>query len=176
MYFPSLASLYRIRTMTKPKISIIAAISKEKRALGVQNRLLWKIEGDLPRFKKLTTGHPIIMGRKTYESIGRPLPNRINIVITRNPDFKAEGVLIASSIEEALSMAKEKEEQEIFIIGGGEIYKQGFPFANRLYLTIVEDEPEADVFFPDYSDFKKIIEKEDHLESNPPFSYITLER
>ncbi len=162
--------------MSTSKISIIAAISKEGRALGSNNKLLWKLEGDLPRFKKLTTNHPVIMGRKTYESIGRPLPNRTNIVVTRNPDLKAEGVVVTSSIENAISVAKEKEEQEIFIIGGGEIYKQGITFANRLYLTIVEDEPGADTFFPDYSEFKKQIEKEDHPESNPPFSYIILER
>lgn len=162
--------------MNNPKISIIAAISEGKRALGFQNQLLWKIEGDLPRFKTLTTGHPIIMGRKTYESIGRPLPNRTNIVITRNMDFKIDGVTTFSSIQEALDFAKEKEETEVFIIGGGEIYKQAIPFADRLYLTLVRDEPEADTFFPDYSAFTKIIEKEDHTEHNPPFSYIVLEK
>lgn len=162
--------------MNNPKISIVAAISEKRRALGSKNGLLWKIEGDLPRFKALTTGHPIIMGRKTYESIGRPLPNRTNIVITRNPDFKPEGVLVVSSLEEALGVAKEKDSSEIFVIGGGEIYKQALPFVDRLYLTIVYDEPEADTFFPDYSPFKKEIKKEDHLDSNPPFSYVILEK
>lgn len=157
-------------------------ISKEKRALGIKNGLLWKIEGDLPRFKTLTTGHPIIMGHKTYESIGRPLPNRTNIVITRNPDFKPEGVLVVSSIKEALGVARESVKhsvfntKEIFVIGGGEIYKQALPFVDRLYLTIVYNEPEADTFFPDYSEFKTQIEKEDHLKSNPPFSYVILEK
>lgn len=159
-----------------PKISVIAVISREQRALGVRNGLLWKIEGDLPRFKALTTSHPVIMGRKTFESIGRPLPNRTNIVITRNTDFKREGVSIVSSIEEALNLAKQSEQEEIFIIGGGEIYKQSLPLVDRLYLTLVDDEPDADVFFPDYPAFTKEISREEHLEHNPPFSYITLEK
>ena len=162
--------------MVNTRISILAAISKENRALGFQNKLLWKIEGDLPRFKALTTGHPIVMGRKTYESIGRPLPNRTNIVITRNPDFKPEEVLVASSIKEALDIAKENEKEEIFIIGGGEIYKQGIAFADRLYLTVVEDEPEADTFFPDYSEFKKVISEDRHKEHTASFSFIVLEK
>jgi len=161
--------------MEKPIVSIIAVISKQKRAMGIKNGLLWKIEGDLPRFKALTTGHPIIMGRKTYESIGRPLPNRTNIVVTRNPEFKVDGVVRAESLEEALEIAKE-EKEEIFVIGGGEIYKQALPFTDRLYLTIVNDEPEADTFFPDYSEFKKEISREEHPEHSPPFSYVILER
>lgn len=156
------------------KISLIAAISEKNRALGFQGKLLWKIEGDLPRFKALTTGYPIIMGRKTYESIGRPLPNRTNIVITRNLDFKVDGIITFSSVQEALSFVKE--EKEIFVIGGGQIYNEAIKLAHRLYLTIVQDEPEADTFFPDYFNFTKIIEKEDHAEHNPPFSYIILER
>ena len=159
------------------KISLIAVISKGKRAVGTKNGLLWNIPGDLPRFKKLTTGHTIVMGRKTYESIGRPLPDRTNIVITRNPDFKPEGVIVTSSIENALKIAKEKEQNgEIFVIGGGEIYKQALPFVDRLYLTIVDDEPVADTFFPDYSVFKKEIFKEEHPESTPTFTYLTLEK
>lgn len=166
--------------MSKPIVSAIAVISKVGRALGNKNGLLWKIEGDLPRFKALTTGHPIIMGRKTYESIVRPLPNRTNIVMTRNPDFKPEGVVVVSSIEEALKVAENVghsvSNKEIFVIGGGEIYKQAMPFIDRLYLTLVDDEPEADTFFPDYSEFKKEISRENHPEHNPPFSYIILEK
>ena len=159
-----------------PIISMIAVISEKTRALGIKNALLWKIDGDLPRFKKLTTGHPIIMGRKTYESIGRPLPNRTNIVITRNPDFKPDGVVVVSSTEKALEIARKTGTDEIFVIGGGEIYKQALPFVDRLYLTIVHDEPKADTFFPDYSEFKKEIFREEHPEHNPPFTYITLEK
>jgi len=160
-----------------PKISLIAAISKGKRALGFQNKLLWKIEGDLPRFKQLTTGHPIIMGRKTYESIGRPLPNRTNIVVSRSGNVtEKEGLVVVDSIEKALDIAKSEDDQEIFVIGGGEIYRQSLPFTDRLYLTIVEDEPEADTFFPDYSNFKTEILHENHPEHTPPFSYLILER
>lgn len=159
-----------------PRISIVAVISEKTRAMGKKNGLLWKIEGDLPRFKALTLGHPVIMGRKTYESIGRPLPGRTNIVITRNSDFKVEGVFSVSSVEEALAIAKEKDLNEVFVIGGGEIYTQALPFVNRLYLTIVKDEPEADTFFPDYSLFSKEISKEEHSEHNPPFSYVILEK
>ena len=160
----------------KARVSSYAAISKKARAIGSKNGLLWKIEGDLPRFKKLTTGHPIIMGRKTYESIGRPLPNRTNIVITRNPDFKPDGVVVVPSIDEALKAAIENDGEEIFVIGGGKIYKEALPFVDRLYLTIVHDEPKADTFFPDYSEFKKEIFREEHPEHNPPFTYITLEK
>lgn len=159
-----------------PKISLIAAISEEQRALGFQNKLLWKIEGDLPRFKALTTHHPIIMGRKTYESIGKPLPNRTNIVISRSKDIQeAPGLILTSSIEEAISKAKEIEKEEIFVIGGGQIYTEAIKLAHRLYLTIVKDEPEADTFFPDYSDFTQVIKKEDHAEHNPPFTYVVFE-
>lgn len=162
-----------------PKISVIAALSKHRRALGFKNGLLWKIEGDLPRFKRITSGHPIIMGRNTYLSIGQPLPNRTNIVVSNTKDdvlSKREGLIVVDSVEKALSEASKVEQEEIFIVGGGMLYKSTIHLADRLYLTVVYDEPEADTFFPDYSDFKKIIEKEDHLASNPPFSYITLEK
>lgn len=160
-------------------ISIIAAISSKNRAMGIKNELLWKLDGDLKRFRAITEHHPVIMGRKTYESIGRPLPNRTNIVITRNPDFKPEGVVTTSSLEEALKIAKEdptKEGDEIFVIGGGEIYTQALSITDRLYLTLVDDEPFADTFFPPYDMFTKELSREEHLEHTPPFSYVTLER
>ncbi len=163
--------------MTKTTlISIIAVISQKTRAMGYKNSLLWKIEGDLPRFRKLTTGRVVIMGRKTYESIGQPLPNRTNIVITRNLDFKLEGIIVVSSIKKALEASKKNGTEEIFIIGGGEIYAQSLSFVDRLYLTLVDDEPIADTFFPDYSKFKKEIFKEEHHEHTPAFTYLTLEK
>jgi dihydrofolate reductase len=162
--------------MEKPRISIIAAIGAQNNALGRNNNLIWKIPGDLNRFKQLTTGHPIIMGRKTFESIGRPLPNRTNIVITRNNDFKAEGVLITHSFDEALAEAKLIEDEEIFIIGGGEIYKQALPFTHRLYLTLVHDEQDGDVYFPAYFEFQTAISREEHLDETPPFTYLVLEK
>jgi dihydrofolate reductase len=162
--------------MSKPTISIIVAISNQTRAIGKKNELLWKIPNDLKRFKELTTGHPIIMGRKTFESIGRPLPNRTNVIITRNKDYTFENCSVVGSLDEAIELAKKIDKEEIFIIGGGEIYKQALPFTDRLYLTVVDDEPKADTFFPDYSDFKKEIFKEEHPEHTPPFIYLTLER
>jgi len=160
----------------KPIVSMIAVLSKEKRALGKGKDLLWKIEGDLPRFKAITSGHPIIMGRKTYESIGQPLPNRTNIVISKSGMPETPGLIITDSIEKALDIAGEKDGQEIFIIGGGQIYTQAIDRADQLYLTIVDDEPEADVFFPDYSAFKKEMKREEHAEHIPPFTYIILEK
>jgi dihydrofolate reductase len=136
------------------KISIIAAIGPN-RELGKDNKLLWHIPEDLKRFKDLTMGKVVIMGRKTYESLRKPLSNRINIIITRNQNRKLDKCLVVNSLEEA--MEKSKASGEAFIIGGGEIYKQALPYAQKLYLTIVEGQFEADTFFPDYSEFKKIV-------------------
>src|SRR3989344_8274265 len=105
--------------MAKPIVSIIAALGEHTRAIGKQGALLWKIPGDLPRFKTLTTGHPIIMGQKTFESIGKVLPNRTNIVISHLPNFKIEGAIVVGSPDEALEKASELDEDEIFIVGGG---------------------------------------------------------
>lgn len=134
-------------------------MSNRSRAIGKDNQLLWSIPEDLIHFKKLTLNHTVIMGRKTWESIPekfRPLPNRQNIVITRDEKYIAPGALIANSIQEGLEKAKETEGTEIFIIGGGEIYKQSMPYVKKLYLTIVESEVEGDTFFPEYEEFKVI--------------------
>lgn len=142
------------------KISMIAAIGRN-RELGKGNDLLWKIPDDLKRFKQITKGHPIIMGRKTYESIGRPLPGRTNIVITRDKTWAADGVAPVESMDEALSLGKmEPGNDEIFIIGGGQIYELGLSYADELYLTLIEDSKDADSFFPAYEHLfkrKKII-------------------
>lgn len=141
-------------------INIIAAIGKN-RELGKNNQLLWHLREDLQRFKKLTLGNVVIMGRKTYESLGRPLPQRLNIIVTRDLHYQAAGCLTASSIEAAIRLAQEKAPgKEIFLIGGGQIYNQGIKFAEKLYLTLVEGDFEADTFFPDYSEFKKIVSEE----------------
>ncbi len=160
----------------QPRINIFAALSKRNSAIGFKNKLLWKIKGDLPRFKRLTAGHPLIMGRKTFKSIGRALPNRTNIVVTRDRTFKAPGCEILHSLTDAVKRARELDTEEIFIIGGGELYKQALPFSDRLYLTLVDDTTEGDVFFPEYSAFKKEIEREEHPEHNPPFTYLILEK
>ena len=159
--------------MNKPLISAIAAISENK-VIGRDNQLPWKIPGDLQRLKKLTSGHPIIMGRKTFDSIGRPLPNRTNIIITRDTKYKIQGAIIAHSIEEAIEKAKEVDQQEIFIFGGGEIFRQAMRYTNRLYLTYVHIAIDGDSFFPDYSEFTKETFKEEHLDHNPPYTFINL--
>lgn len=130
------------------KISIIAAIS-ENAAIGKENKLLWKLSADMKLFKTHTTGHHVIMGRKTFDSMGsRPLPNRTNIVISRNLDYVVEGCETAISLAEALSLAEQNGEGETFIIGGGEIYKLGMYVANTLYITHVHTTIEGDTFFP----------------------------
>jgi len=139
----------------KPKISIIAAVAANL-AIGKNNQLLWHLPEDLKRFKQLTTGHAVVMGQKTYESLGRPLPDRTNIVITLDKAYKAKGCIIVHSIEEALKEAKKVESEEIFIIGGGSIYRQFLPLADKLYITRVEKNFDADTFFPPYDEFNKI--------------------
>lgn len=128
-------------------ISIIVAIARGG-VIGGHNTLLWHISEDLRRFKQITTGHPVIMGRKTYESLGRPLPNRTNVVITRQSDYKANGCTVAGSLEQAIAMFSQQ--QELFIIGGAEIYTQAMPIAQRLYITDVEDDYQGDTYFPQW--------------------------
>lgn len=127
-------------------ITIIVAMGKN-REIGADNQLLWHLPKDLKHFKELTSGHPIIMGRKTYESIGKPLPNRTNIVISRKNDWFEEGILIVGSIKEALKFAK-KIDENVFIIGGGTIYEQTIDLADQLEVTLVDAELKADTFFP----------------------------
>ena len=136
------------------KICIVAAISKKRRAIGMTGKLLWHIPADMKRFKALTLGHPIIMGRKTFESIigylGKPLPGRANLVVTRDVNYSYEGVETFSSIEAAIARACELDNDEIHIGGGSEIYKQVLPYTDKLYITQVDDEPEADSYFPEF--------------------------
>jgi len=126
--------------------TIVVAMG-EKNEIGFENQLLWHLPKDLKHFKDLTSGHPVIMGRKTYESIGKPLPNRTNIVISRKKDWFEEGILIVGSIKEAIKFAK-KIDEEIFIIGGGNIYEQTMDVVDRLEVTLVKADLKADTFFP----------------------------
>jgi len=138
------------------KISIIVSVS-ENWAIGKNNKLLWKLSNDLQRFKKLTTGHAIIMGQKTMESLPKQhLPNRTNIVLTDDPDFSSKNIIPAFSIADALNKAQYYDDTEIFIIGGGSIYKQFLSIAEKLYLTIVHTKIDGDTFFPkiDESEWK----------------------
>lgn len=142
-------------------ITVIAAIAKNN-ALGKNNDLIWHLPADLKRFKKVTTGHYILMGRNTFESIGKPLPNRTTIIITRNKNYFKDGCLIASSLEQAIELAKD--EEQIFIIGGAQIYKETIAkgLADQLDITLVHKEFDADVYFPEI-DLKKwkIVARED---------------
>lgn len=126
--------------------TIVVAMG-EKNEIGADNQLLWHLPKDLKHFKDLTSGHPIIMGRKTYESIGKALPNRTNIVISRKKNWFEEGILIVGSIKEAVKFAK-KIDENVFIIGGGNIYEQTMEIADKLEVTLVKAELKADTFFP----------------------------
>ncbi|MEJ5048236.1 dihydrofolate reductase [Chryseobacterium culicis] len=126
--------------------TIVVAMG-EKNEIGFENQLLWHLPKDLKHFKDITSGHPIIMGRKTYESIGKPLPNRTNIVVSRKKDWFEEGILIVGSIKEALKFAK-KIDEEVFVIGGGNIYEQTMDIVDRLEVTLVKADLQADTFFP----------------------------
>ena len=155
-------------------ITIIAAAGSNNE-LGKDNDLVWHLPKDFKRFKKLTTGHHIIMGRKTFQSFPKPLPNRVHIVITRNTDYHPEGAIIVHSMTEALELAKN--DSQIFIIGGGEIYKLGMKIADKIELTRVNSSFEADTFFPEIpSDDWKLISEEFHLKDEKhkfDFSYQT---
>ena len=162
-------------------VSMIAALGSTTRALGKGNQLLWHLPEDLKFFKQTTLGHAVIMGRKTYESIGKPLPSRTNIVVTRTPTYKAEGCKVVTSLDDALSFARALTNTgapELFIIGGAEIYAQAMPQADRLYLTLIDDPGEgADVFFPEYEkEFTKVIAEEKGVSGGLPFRRVTLER
>lgn len=156
-------------------ISIIVAVAQNN-AIGKDNQLLWHIPADLKRFKLLTTGHTIVMGKRTFESLPiRPLPNRRSVVISDIAGEEIEGCTMAYSIEDAVE--KMVSENENFIIGGGSVYRQFLPLAQRLYLTIVQKDFAADTFFPeiDYSEWETI-EHEDHSGEELPYNYITLKR
>ena len=155
-------------------ISLIAALGKN-RVIGNENKLIWNIPEDMKHFRQLTSGKSIIMGRKTFESIGKPLPNRTNIIITRDKTYRAEGCIVVHSSEEALSAAKGSE--EIMVIGGAQIYAEFLPRAHRMYLTLIDHDFEGDAYFPKYNDGEwKIIHKEDHEDDGLNYSFVDLER
>lgn len=159
-----------------PIISIIVAID-ESRAIGKNNQLLWNIPEDLKHFKDITAGHPIIMGERTYYSIGKALPNRTNIVLTHNLDFKADNCLVAHSLEDAFETGAKCDKDEIFVIGGGMVYKSALPFADKLYLTLVEGKHDADVYFPEYENiFTKVMREESCDNGEYKFKFIELEK
>jgi dihydrofolate reductase len=160
-------------------VSIIAAIGTNN-VIGRDNQLPWHMPADLKRFKKLTTGHHLLMGRKTYESVGA-LPGRISVVITRSPDYAPAGVAVARSLDEAIAKAESAGDAEIFVGGGQEIFRQALHRADRMYLTRVHAEPEGDTFFPEFDDVNEWhLTDAEHYEAderNPyPYSFLTYER
>jgi dihydrofolate reductase len=160
------------------KISFVAAIGS-RRELGLYQGVKgmpWSIPEDLAHFHHLTAGHAVVMGRRTFDVIGHPLAGRTNVVITRDLAFRANGVLVAHSVDEALRRAGDLEEDEIFIIGGAQIFEETLPLADKLYLTIVDGEFDADVFFPPYPDFTKVVFREEHTSGPYRFTYLDLER
>lgn len=164
----------------REEISVIAAIGRD-RAIGKDNELLWNIPDDLKRFKALTSGHPVIMGRKTWESIPekfRPLPGRTNIVITRDSAYDAAGAVLAQSFPQALSLARDAEgANEIFAIGGQQVYECALPFATRLYLTVIDGEKEGDAFFPRYEEeFTKETTRDEREWEGLRYIWLDLER
>lgn len=161
-------------------ISLIAALSEQTRAIGKDGGLIWNLPGELARFKALTLGHPVIMGRKTWESIPekfRPLPGRTNIVVTRDESYEAMGATVTYSFESALDIARAvPDNEEIFVIGGGQLYAESLPYADRLYLSLVDDTVEGDAYFPDYGEFTKVIEDALQEENGIRYTLRTLER
>ena len=162
----------------KPTISIIAAIGKNN-VLGIKNSLPWNLPGDLKHFKEMTTGKPVVMGQKTFESIGKALPNRKNIILTLDKNLVLENCVIANSIEEAVENGKDS--QELMICGGASIYRQFLPLADKMYLTLVDAEIEgADAFFPEFNseDWEETERVENKADEKNKYNYtfITLIR
>lgn len=142
-------------------ISLVVAAA-ENNAIGKNNQLLWHLPNDLKFFKNLTWGMVVVMGRKTYEAVDKPLPGRVNIVITRQEDWKKEGTITASDFSEALTIAEETHFKEVFVIGGGEIYKQAMTIADKIYITRVHANLEGDTFFPVINEAEwKLVSNED---------------
>lgn len=158
------------------RIAMIWAMA-ENRVIGINNNLPWHLPNDLKYFKKLTTGKPVIMGRKTYESIGKPLPNRINIVVTRDTDYDAPGIKVVNTVESAIELADAEclvsGNDEVIIMGGAEIYKACLPKADRLYLTQVHAEVKGDAYFPEFDikEYQEISREDFNADGPNPYDY-----
>jgi len=150
-------------------ITIVVAVGKNNE-IGKGNQLLWHLPKDLKHFKEITNGYPVVMGRKTYDSIGKPLPNRTNIIVTRKTDWFEEGILIVNTLKEASKHAK-KINEKVFVIGGGDIYKQCMEVADRIELTRVDGEFDADVFFPEINEKEWEIVEEECIEKDEKNDY-----
>jgi len=157
------------------KISLIVAIARNW-VIGKDNRLPWYIPEDLRWFKKITRNHPVIMGRKTFESIGKPLPHRKNIIITRQQDYRVEGASVSHTLQGALDECRASGTDEAFVIGGESIFREILEYADRLYITLVHREYDGEVLFPriNFENYRKVFE-EDHR-GDPPFTFLILDR
>lgn len=168
-------------SLVKKEVAAIAAIGRN-RELGKDNELLWRIPDDMKRLRMLTSGHPLVMGRKTFDSIiaatGQPLPNRTHVVLTRDSEWVHDGALTAHSIEEAIQIAqKSPGGEQVFIFGGAQIYEAALPFTTKLYLTLIDDEREADAFFPDYEqEFTRITFEEVREWEGIQYRWVDMER
>lgn len=160
-------------------ISIIAAMAKNG-LIGNGNALPWHLPADMAHFKELTVSKPVLMGENTYLSIGKPLEDRINIVLSNNPAFIADGCLVARSIDEAISLAEKSGAGELMVIGGASVYRQFLPIADRIYLTVIDGDFKGNVFFPEYdkNNWQEILRQEHRPDDNNPYSYafITLKK
>ena len=153
-------------------ISLIAAVGKNL-VIGNENKLIWKIPNDLKRFRELTSGKSVIMGRKTFESIGKPLPNRKNIIITRDKNYSAQGCIVVHSAKEAINFAGEG---EVMVIGGAQIYKLFLPTASKMYLTLVDKNFDGDAYFPRWKDSEWKITFEENHDEEFKYSFVNFER
>ena len=154
-------------------IGLIVAYAKNK-VIGNEGRIPWKIKGEQRRFKELTTGNVVIMGRRSYEEIGRPLPNRFTIVVSATAKYEAENCITVSSVEEALKYAKEvRPFENVYFAGGAGIYKEGIKYAEKLFVTEVELEPQGDTFFPDFDEKEYVKTVDEFVDGEIPFSYVT---
>ncbi len=157
------------------QLSIIVAVA-DNRVIGFNNTLPWHLPDDLKRFKALTMGHHIIMGRKTYESLGRLLPGRTTVIVTRNPHYTVDGAVVVNSLEDALEASQN--DSEVFLIGGAELYTLGLSFADRLYITEIHAEYAGDAFFPtiDYSSWHETSREQHTSGNNISYSYVVYDR
>ncbi len=154
-------------------ISLIAAMA-ENRVIGRNNVIPWRLPADMQRFRAITMGHPVIMGRKTYESIGRPLPGRKTVLITRQRNYRAAGCVVVHSLREAL--AECEGEAEVFICGGGDIYREALPLASRIYLTVIHQQVPGDTLFPEIPCDFAVVERQELAEEAIPYTFLRYER
>ncbi|MGZ8947274.1 MAG: dihydrofolate reductase [Methylococcaceae bacterium] len=153
------------------KISLIVAMASN-RVIGLNNQMPWHLSADLKKFKKITMGSPILMGRKTYESIGKPLPGRTNIIVSRNPEYRQDGCLVFNDLNIAIKKACESA-KEVFVIGGSDLYEAILPFADAIYLTVINSEFQGDTFFPDLdlNDWSEVEREDINNDPDVAFSY-----